>query len=291
MGKVFEALTRAEVNRDQAEELDAPAQSGAGANAGTRPERFSFVRYSLGAGSSSEPERQQTATAALMRRSESEPSREVTIDPTRVDPHLVSFYNFDPAASRQFDQLALSLISKAAERGFKRVLIASALNGEGRTTVALNLACALARARQRVLVVDCDLIEPGVGRALGIDPELGLAEAFRRGLPAGTAAIRIRPYGFSVAPMRDRVENSVELLASPNFWQMLQQFDAGHDFVLFDSSPLLASGDSSLLIRFTDTTLLVVESGRLGSPELSKAMSPFTQDDILGVVINRIAGD
>jgi len=151
----------------------------------------------------------------------------------------------------------------------------------------LNLACALARAHQRVLVVDCDFAQPGVAKALGINCEVGLAEMFERGLPPGEAAVRIRPYGFDVVPTRRRVENSVGLLAAPAFWKILQTFDDNHDFILFDSSPLLGFGDSSLLVRFTDTTLLVVQAGRLTSSELSRAMSPFTQDDILGVVMNR----
>jgi Mrp family chromosome partitioning ATPase len=153
--------------------------------------------------------------------------------------------------------------------------------------VALKLACSLARARQRVLVVDCDLTNPGIARALGIRCEVGLMEALRGGLPASAASTRIRPHGFSVVPVRRPVHNRVELLAAPAFWKMLKSFDRHYDFVLFDSPALETLGDPTLLVRFTDTTLLVVEAGKTGSAELARAMTSFTQDDLLGVVLNR----
>ncbi len=250
--------------------------------------RFSFLRYSLGTGSLFEKGARPEPAGALARRSAAQPTREATIDFSRIDPHLSAFFGNDRSSTEQFNKLALTLISRAAQRGFKRVLVASANHGEGRTTVTLNLACALARARQRVLVVDCDLLQPAVLERLGLTTDIGLVEAFNGRLPAGAAAMRVQPFGFNVLPCRKRVDNPVELLAAPGFWKMLQQFDADHDFVLFDSSPLLEMGDVSLLAKFTDTTLMVVQSGAITTADMARAISPFTADDLLGVVLNRM---
>ena len=290
MGKVYQALSRAENEADEldlfddleVEQEDETVQEPA-------PEKFHFMRYSLGATSTvaTDQTKRVAPTAAIAPRSRALPARELTINPERLDPHLVSFHNFDRKASQEYNKLALTLISKAAQRGFKRVLIASAQASEGRTCVTLNLACALARARQRVLVVDCDLLNPSVLRMLGLHSEIGLYEAFDREMPPAAAAIAIRPYGFSVLPTTRPVDNPAELFAAPGFWKMLKSFDGDHDFILFDSSPLSTGGDSSLLVRFTDTTLMVVRAGHTGSAEMAKAITPFAQDDILGVVINR----
>jgi Mrp family chromosome partitioning ATPase len=300
MGKIYEALTRAGGKSSQSDyagvdfdytDIDVGDEREIRNARGDRDDQdqFNFLRYSLGASSTfgGDRVRRDAATAALSRRSQAQPAREVTVDFSRMDPHLAAFYNFDRGASEQYNKLALTLISRAAERGLKRVLVASAHHGEGRTSVTLNLACALARARQRVLVADCDLLQPSVMRMLGLDCEIGMSEAFAGGMPPGAAAVRVLPFGFNVLPTRKRVDNPVELLAAPGFWKMLQMFDADHDFVLFDSSPLLAMGDSSLLARFTDTTLMVVRAGRVSSAEMAKAIAPFTQSDILGVVVNR----
>ena len=290
MGKVYEALNRANNQDDELDLFDVVEEDREEAgDEEPQPEKFNFMRYSLG-GTSLVPKQQNAGvrqTATLVPRSLARPSRELTVSTDRIDPHLISFHTLHPRASQQYNKLSLSLISKAAERGFKRVLIASAQEGEGRTCVTLNLACALARARQRVLVVDCDLAKPSIMRALGLHTQLGMQEAFEGGMSPGAAAVAIRPYGFNVLPTTRPVDNPAELFAAPGFWKMLQGFDADYDFILFDSSPLANGGDSNLLVRFTDTTLLVVRAGHTSSAEMAKAIGPFAQEDILGVVINR----
>src|SRR5262245_11870802 len=61
------------------------------------------------------------------------PSREVELTLARLDPHLVAIHEMDPQAVSQFTRLAISLISGSARRTLKRVLLASAHSGEGRT--------------------------------------------------------------------------------------------------------------------------------------------------------------
>lgn len=287
MGKVYEALSRAQTDGGEIDGFDEAEQEPEDARPDEpTPEKFHFMRYSLGAASTVTRGRINHG-AALVPRSPAKPGRELTVDANRVDPHLTVFHNFDPRAAQEFNKLALSLISRAAERGFKRVLVASAQSGDGRTCVTLNLACALARARQRVLVVDCDLLNPSVMRLLGLHCDIGMYEAFEQGMAPGAAAVGIRPYGFNVLPTKRAVGNPTELLAAPGFWKMLQAFDADHDFILFDSSPLANGSDSSLLVRFTDTTLMVIRAGQTTSAEMARAIAPFSQDDIIGAVINR----
>jgi Mrp family chromosome partitioning ATPase len=215
--------------------------------------------------------------------------REVLLDPTRIDPHLIALSDFNPRAARYFDQVAVSLISVSYKRLCKRVLLASALPGEGRTCVALNLAGALARARQRVLVVDCDLANPSVLRLLGIDAPLGLSEAVHRGLGPNSAALRVQPAAFNILPTREKVQHTAELLASPRFHEMLQLCEPDYDFILFDSSPLLESADANLLAGLTDATMLVIRPGMTTTQQMAKAVSLFNEKDICGVVLNRVA--
>lgn len=216
--------------------------------------------------------------------------REVLLDPTRIDPHLIALSDFNPRAAKYFDQVAVSLISISYKRLCKRVLIASALHGEGRTCVALNLAGALARARQRVLVVDCDLANPSVLRLLGIDAPLGLSESVHRGLGPNSAALRVQPAGFNILPTREKIQHTAELLAAPRFHEMLQICEPDYDFILFDSSPLLESADANLLAGLTDATMLVIRPGMTTTQQMAKAVSLFNEKDICGVVLNRVTG-
>jgi Mrp family chromosome partitioning ATPase len=215
--------------------------------------------------------------------------REVLLDPLRIDPHLIALSDLNPQAARYFDQVAVSLISISYKRLCKRVLIASAQHGEGRTSVALNLAGALARARQRVLLVDCDLVNPSVLRLLGIDAPLDLSEAVQRRLGPNSAALRVQPAAFNLLPTREKIQHSAELLASPRFHELLQLCEPDYDFILFDSSPLLESSDANLLASLTDATMLVIRPGVTTTQQMAKAVSLFNERDICGVVLNRVA--
>ncbi len=219
---------------------------------------------------------------------QSERVREALLDPTRIDPHLISLSDLNPRAAKYYDQVAVSLIAISYKRLLKRVLITSALHGEGRTSVALNLAGALARARQRVLVVDCDLLNPSVLRLLGLDAPVGLSEAVRRGLSPSAATLRVQPAAFNLLPMREKVSHSAELLASPRFHELIQMCEADYDFLLFDSSPLLESPDANLLAGLTDATLMVIRPGYSTTQQMAKAVSLFNEKDICGVVLNRV---
>lgn len=218
------------------------------------------------------------------------PSREIELTLARLDPHLVAIHELDPQAISQVSRLAIALISGAARRVLKRVMLTSVHHGEGRTCVTLNLAAALARARQRVLVIDTDLRRPSVCRLLGIDAEIGLAEAVALGLSPEESIVRILPTDFHILPTRGQIENSAELLASHNFKRLLAELDPCYDFMLFDSAPLLTSADASLLGMVTNATMLVVQPGNTSTAEMSKSISLLNEETFFGVVMNRVNG-
>jgi capsular exopolysaccharide synthesis family protein len=228
-------------------------------------------------------------SAAVQFRQTIYPAREVDLKPGRLDPRLVAFHDFDPQAIAPYNRLVISLISAASSRKLQRVLIASAQYGDGRTGVTLNLAAALARAGQRVLVVESDFLRPSALRLLGVDAETGLAEAVAKGLAPNQAMVWLQPIGFNLLPTRAQVENSAELLASPVFEAMMQMLRPEFDFILFDSAPLLVAADARLLELHTDATLLVIREGCTSTSQMAKAVALLNEERLLGAVINRVA--
>ncbi|HKQ75633.1 MAG TPA: CpsD/CapB family tyrosine-protein kinase [Blastocatellia bacterium] len=226
--------------------------------------------------------------SAMQLRQRIQPAREAALTLTWLDPRLVAFHDFDPQAIAPYNRLAISLISGATSRNLQRVLVTSAQYGEGRTSVTLNLAAALSRARQRVLVVDSDFMRPSTLRLLGVDAETGLAEAIAKGLPVGMAMIRLQPVGFNLLPTRARVENSAELLVSPFFEAVIQILKSDYDFILFDSAPLLAAADASLLELHTDATLMVIRPGYSSTSQMARAIASLNENRLFGAVLNRV---
>ncbi|PYP89157.1 MAG: hypothetical protein DMF61_04095 [Blastocatellia bacterium AA13] len=293
MGKVYEAKLKSEKERSGG----AAGLGLATAEARTKEEsdkavdEFDFIRYSLHTPKAVEINhiQREIEAANLARKKQAQPAREVSVDPLRIDPHLVAFNEAEPVAADEFGKLAGSLIAAKADRDLKRLLIASARHGEGRTTVSLNLACTLARAGKSVLLVDTDFRRPSVTRLLGIEADLGIAEAAAQKKAPGEAALKIQPHGFVVLPSRGRVDNPAELIVSNAFQDMLAALDPDYEFILFDSSPLLSSNDVALLKRLTSATLLVIKAGETTSGDLGKAIGPLTQEDLFGVVLNRVS--
>ncbi len=236
----------------------------------------------------SERKRLEAGQAPSSRAAFTLPERAITIGPEVVDRNLVSFHDSATHVTEQYDKLAVGLVMAADEAPLKRVLIASPERGDGRTSVTLNLACALASVGQRVLVVDCDLRSPSALRLLGVETQVGLAEVLAGTVSLNAATVSILPYGFDVLPGREGVESSTKALAQPVFREILSSFDQIYDFVLFDSPPLLEATGSHLLAQVVHTTLLVVRAGKTSSAELSKAIAPFGREDLFGVVLNRV---
>ena len=228
-------------------------------------------------------------SAAVQFRQTIYPAREVALKPGRLDPRLVAFHDFDPQAIAPYNRLVISLISAASSRKLQRVLIASAQYGDGRTSVTLNLAAALARAGQRVLVVESDFLRPSALRLLGVDSETGLAEAVAKGLAPNQAMVWLQPIGFNLLPTRAQAENSAELLASPVFEAMMQMLSPEFDFILFDSAPLLSAADARLLEHHTDATLIVIREGGASTSQMAKAVALLNEERLLGAVLNRVA--
>lgn len=223
-----------------------------------------------------------------------DPATETTLDAARVDQHLVAFTFGEKirpehlAAWNEYKRIVASILSTGARRPLKRILIASPQHQDGRTTVTLNLAAALARTGRRVVVLDADFCRPSLQRVLGVSVEIGLSEAVERRLSPGEAIVRILPAGFDVIPSRERVDDALSVLASAGFEQLLQLLMLSHDFILLDSPPLVTSANANLLARVVDGIVLVIRPGSTSPGELVAALSGFDKDDIAGVVLNRV---
>ncbi len=79
------------------------------------------------------------------------------------------------------------------------------------------------------------------------------------------------------------------MLASPEFAHLLDALDREYDFILCDSSRLLAADEGYLLLRVVDTALLVAAQGKCSSAQAARAVSRIAREDIFGVVLNRLA--
>ncbi|HZU01034.1 MAG TPA: polysaccharide biosynthesis tyrosine autokinase [Ktedonobacteraceae bacterium] len=176
---------------------------------------------------------------------------------------------------------------------FKLVMVTSPLAGEGKSTIAANLASFLALSGKRVLLVDADLRHPVLDQHFMLDNHQGLSNAFLEmwaqiqvkldGQPTEIPSLRVLTAG--VLP-----SNPTELLQSPLAKQLFEHFkQSAFDYVLFDTPPLLPIADAQILASYIEATVLVVDVSKTPRKILARVKQVLrrTPTIVLGVVANK----
>ena len=170
----------------------------------------------------------------------------------------------------------------------RSMLVASGLDGEGKTTTAVNLAAAFAQLGGSVVVVDADLRRPACHQALGLSASPGLAEVL-----AGQAAIddvleTVPGLRLSLLPAGDTPPNPTELLGSDEMRTLLGTLAERFDYVFLDSPAVLAVPDAMVLSTLVDGVVLVGRGRRTPRRVLAKVRDRFqyARAPLLGIVLN-----
>jgi capsular exopolysaccharide synthesis family protein len=199
-------------------------------------------------------------------------------------------YHSDPRspAADRYRLLRMKLKTLAKTGKLKKLLITGPLAHDGKSTVLMNLATALAeRGKFRVLVVEADLHHSSLGDSLQLKPWAGLTECLVDHTTQPLSAIRrIEPLGWYLLPAGEPRRNPTELLQTPAFGHVMEQISPCFDWILIDSAPVIPLTDSISLQQHVDASLLVVRSGRTPREAVEKTIELLGKKNILGVILN-----
>lgn len=194
--------------------------------------------------------------------------------------------------SEAFRALRTEVLSQLPAPVTRTMLITSALRGAGKTTVAYNLAVALAQHGSRVLLVDADLRNPTLHRIFPCNLSPGLSDACGKAAPLELP--RIVPHSslanLFLLPAGTHPELPAELLGSARFDEVMDRASAGYDYVLVDSPPILSVTDASVLAAKVEAIISVVRSRRTTRLELAALMKVLRRSraPILTFVMNDV---
>jgi receptor protein-tyrosine kinase len=190
--------------------------------------------------------------------------------------------------AEDFRQLRTNLQFLSVDEPPRVIMISSAVPSEGKTTVVVNLALALADAGRKVTIIEADLRRPKVTRYLGMVGGAGLTNVL-----AGTADVGdvLQKYGsgdLSVIAAGPTPPNPGELLASSQMASLVGKLREVNDYVLVDAPPLLPVADSSGLAVMMDGVLLAVRYGSTTKDQLGQAATTLNRvgAKTLGVILN-----
>jgi polysaccharide biosynthesis transport protein len=149
------------------------------------------------------------------------------------------------------------------EKQIKTVVVASAVPGEGKSTVAANLACALAESGQRVVLLGCDFRRPTEDAFFeSTGAHIGLSDLLKTGKPQLDAFQKVPGLdSLVVVAAGSMPPNPSDLLGSSRMKELVASLRESMDWVIMDAPPLLAVPDAAALARWADGVLMVAHIG------------------------------
>lgn len=213
----------------------------------------------------------------------------------KFDPELmrqrrvVTLHNHN-AESEAFRMLRTKILKQLRDNGWNSFAVTAPTQGAGKTTVAVNLAIAMAMdVNQSVLLVDLDLRHPKVHWYFGLENEAGLRDYFLSGKPLSDILINPGIDRLTVLPGRGQAVGSSEILSGPRMKTLMNEINSRNQakIIIFDLPPVLATDDVLSTVDCYDALLLVVEEGKTQPDEVKKCLQLLTGQHLLGTVLNK----
>jgi protein-tyrosine kinase len=196
-------------------------------------------------------------------------------------------------AGHAYRMLRTQVLQRARASGSSTLGVVSAINGEGKTLTAINLALSLAaEPNQTVILLDLDLRRPAIASTLGINPPVGLESWFGGEDPTRKVCYALEGVErLYVLPTLAPVAGSSETLAGLGTRRLLSELkdrDSGRLLVV-DLPPVLLSDDALMLAPLMDAVVLVVHERRTKREDVGRVLELLRNTRVIGTVLNRSA--
>jgi capsular exopolysaccharide synthesis family protein len=200
---------------------------------------------------------------------------------------LVSITDKDSLAAEKFRFLAVRLRQLQQTRSLKKLLITSTIAEEGKSMLAANLACTLARRREkRTLLLDGDLRRPTIAKELGLGRVFGLSECLQNTVELTASIYRLDALGLWVLPAGSPTQNPLELMQSARLLPVMDQLTEWFDWIVIDSPPVLPLADTIIWARLADGILLATRQGKTEKKQLDRGLQALEKSKLLGAIVN-----
>ena len=194
----------------------------------------------------------------------------------------------DHIAQESIRQLRTNLRFVNVDTPPRSFIVTSAVPGEGKSTVSLSLARAMADAGSPVILIDADLRRPTVAKKLKLDAKVGLTQVLAGQVEIANAVHQLDESNLFVLPAGRIPPNPSELLGSDKMRQLINELSEEF-IVVVDVPPLLPVTDASLLSHSVDGVILVGSIGRSHREQMTEASNILKKvnANLLGMVLNQ----
>jgi polysaccharide biosynthesis transport protein len=219
-------------------------------------------------------------------------ARVVDDDPRRRSRVLWAAVNAPNSAyADAIRSIKLSLDSES-DAGCNVIGLTSYLPTEGKSTVAAGIATQMAQGGRRVILIDCDVRNPSLSRALTPDTAVGLLEVIAGEANLAQAVRRDAKTNLAFLPVvtNKSLRDRIELLASREAKLLINLLRTTYDYVIIDMAPLISTVDVLAVSRFVESYVLVIEWGATKMELVRYALgnTPAVQMKMIGAVLNKV---
>lgn len=186
------------------------------------------------------------------------------------------------------DELFRSLYTSFEVTTGTSFAVCSAVSGEGKTTISLGLALAIAQdlPDRRVVVVETDLWRPVLAKDFGLDPTPGLVDCLLDRAPVPATLRPTSLDNLSLVVAGAPASAAQRLLRSTRMPQVIEELRRTHDVLILDTPAVLAHSEVALLARMVDDVVFVVRTGVTPLRDLAAALGRIQGSRIRGMVVN-----
>lgn len=156
------------------------------------------------------------------------------------------------------NNVIIRLLREAREGPLQVLLVTSATSGEGKTTLATQMAMSLARSGRRTLLVDCDLRRPALDRVFHVSQQPGMAELLLGELELADVEHETTVDNLYLVTAGGWLQEGLEVLTSGAMETVLTKFRTEYDFIVLDGSPVLPVPDARIIAQHVDAVVLSV---------------------------------
>ncbi len=213
------------------------------------------------------------------------------LNPNWIKKINISYFTPSSMVTEQFRRLRTLIIKPGVVNTPKIIMVASAVSGEGKSLVAVNLASIIAaELNSYALLIDCDLRNPSLTRWFGLQERKGLSDYLTGKAEMQDLLLKTSIEKLSIISGGSIQDNPVELVGSNKMKTLIQDLKSKYEnrYIIIDSSPILATTEPSVLTEIVDGIILVVKSGDTPRETIQQAVRLLNKNKILGVVLNNM---
>ena len=206
-----------------------------------------------------------------------------------LDPILVAFHRPTAPDAVAIREIRTQMNLALGVRDHQMVQVTSPTRGDGKSTLAANLAVGLAQSGKKVILVDCDFRSPRIHALFAVaNPDTGLASVLASEAKLSEAIDECEVPNLTLLLSGTRPVDPVEIFSSAKFTDLMAELRQEYEFVIVDSPPVLAQRDAQFIAARADGVTLVTRGSREGQASSERAQQQLASSEarLLGTVVN-----